>query len=156
MVAGLVQAGFDEPLPLVASSERHLVGIINAWRASHPTKDIPGAIALQRKKCGFKHIFKKELAFVTTAEHVWVERFKISDLYMGWILKEGDGTCMMVRLCHGNGGGYRGYGAWLGGDLSFTNKAIAATSRAAHSVSLKGDVSELRHTKEGSVAAGES
>lgn len=154
MLSRLLQAGFNEPLPLVASSERHLIGIVTAWMATHPGEGPPGSVGLLQRYCGVKYRYGRELTFATTKDYVWVERFKISDSYMGWILKESDGTCTMVKACHGNTGHYRGYNSWLGGDLGFTSKAIADTLGSARSMSFGGDGVGVGNVQEKPTTAG--
>ena len=107
---------------------------------SHPGKDPPGAKPLQTQYCGYKHTYRKVLTLASTSEYVWVERFKISEDHMGWILKDGDGSCMLV-INHGNGGNWRGYHGWLGADLGFTTLTIAHTGLEVRDVSAM-DVSD--------------
>ena len=100
---------------------------LNDWIAEHPGSIPPGAVPLQSQFCGYKHPYIKELTFACTSEHVWVERSRINQKYMGWILKEADGSCMLVEPDYGNGSAWRGYYGWLGADLGFTFETVAYT-----------------------------
>ena len=100
---------------------------LNGWIGEHPGRYPPGAVPLQSQFCGYKHPYKKELTFACTSEHIWVERFKIDQRYMGWILKEADGSCMLVVPAYGNGSAWRGYYGWLGADRGFSFETVAYT-----------------------------
>jgi len=125
IIAGLTQAGFGKPFPMVACSEKDLIGDLTMWMMDHPGRAPPGSVGLQRTYCGLEHPYWEELTFTGTSEHVWVERFTINDSYMGWILREHDESCMLVLKHTLNNAQWRGYHAWLGGDLGFTSLTIA-------------------------------
>ena len=128
-MAGLLAAGFTEPFPIVARKKKGLVKILKAWMECYPGERPPGS-NLKAHSTPRKPSYVKELAFVSTLDHVWVERFNISADYSGWILKEGDGACMLVEANPANTGAWRGYHAWCGAASGFTLLTIANTGPA--------------------------
>ncbi len=128
-MAGLLAAGFTEPFPITASKEEELVKILEAWMECYPGESPPGS-NLRNHYHSKKVSYIKELAFVSTLDHVWVERFNINTDYSGWILTEDDGACMLVEASTGNSGAFRGYHAWCGADFGFTSLTIANTGAA--------------------------
>ena len=124
IISNLLQAGFSNPLPLVTRSQEDLSTLLGAWVTSHPGEVPPAAY----RTTPMKPNYLMEITFATTPETVWTEFFRINEMYIGRMLKDADGSCMLVRPALGNTGNRRGYHAWLGGDLGFTTKVIAGTS----------------------------
>ena len=127
MMAGLLAAGFTAPFPITALKEEELV--IKAWIERYPGEDLPGSKLMEHYK-PTKRSYIKELTFVSTLDHVWVESFIINAVYSGWILKEDDGACMLVERNTANSRGWRGYHAWCGAEFGFTSRTIANTGPA--------------------------
>ena len=129
MVSNLLHAGFTEPFPIITRSQEDLVKVLDEWVA-----DRQGAQPPDSKRCHPSWVrgrfrYGRDITFATTSEIVWADQFRINELYVGWILRDVDGSCMMVKPHHPHGGSQRGYHAWLGGDLGFTTKIIAGTSK---------------------------
>lgn len=78
MMTKLLDAGINQPFPVVASSEEELVRIINEWIDEHPSEDPPGSRTLRKQLCGYKYSYENELTYTATAEYVWVERLQIT------------------------------------------------------------------------------
>ena len=129
MVADLRQSGMTGDLPLAFRSEEDLIDHLEGWMLSYRQKSPPGSVSLERRLLKEHHIFLKPIYFATTSTQVEVERFEISKKYMGWILKDNDGSCVYVVAATGNSGTHRAYHSWLGGDKGFADEVIAASRR---------------------------
>ena len=136
MMAGLLAAGFTEPFPITAPKEEDLVKILEAWMECYPGESPPGFNPRNYLASKISHV--KELVFVSTLDHVWVERFNVNANYSGWILKEDDGACMLVKPNSLNSAAWRGYHAWRGADLGFTSLTIANTGPAPNRKAASG------------------
>ena len=129
LVANLRENGHGVDLPLAFLSVEDLALCLEAWRVSYPSEHPPGSVALVTQEIEIHRVFTTAIYFATTSEVVYVERLKILSLLMGWVLKDRDGACMLVKDSPDNTNHRRGYHGWLGELRGFSILPIADSYR---------------------------
>ena len=107
--------------------------VLERWVESHPSGELPGSVSFKRQHCDRRIAYGRELIFVSTSEHVWVEQRGTSASNMIFILMEDFGSCMLVKPNPMNNNLWQGYHGWLGADLGFTLQTIAQSGAEVRS-----------------------
>lgn len=118
-------------MPLITRSEAELVKALNLWIQDHEGRLPPGSI--KGSILNVQDHIAKQLIFVGTSATVLIDRLLINKTTIGWVLRAADGSCMFTK--HNSMGSnmqWRGYSAWLGDDLGFTDTIIASTDGIHH------------------------
>ena len=140
LVGSLLQAGHTAGLPLAFHSDAALSRHIQDWVAAHPSEGLPGSRPFFRQSINNQHHYSKPIYFSTTSELVNLERFKLSETRMGCVIKDENGSCMLMKSAFGNCGAKRGYQGWLGGDKGFSHLTIADNYNINESPKLRDEV----------------
>lgn len=150
LAADLRKHGFTGDLPLSFRSEGDLVKHLDDWSATHGEDALPGAVLFHSQYMNKERAYLKPLYFASTSQRVRVQRFQISQKYMGWLIKDSDGSCVYVKPADSNGATWRGYYAWLGENKAFSSEVIAATRRGKAAGESKGqEDSDLGNIEDG-------
>lgn len=137
LVASLLSAGFTEPYPVVSFSEAELMHMLDEWMIKHPDEDPPDSRILIPGQLQRTYKYAVTIYLITTSEEVNINARQIMTSRMIYVLSDGDGACMVVRLGKGNNTYRREYHGWLGDDLGFTPKPIASSHWAGYQESAK-------------------
>ena len=116
-----IESGLQDPVPVIAQSEAHLLEILKDWQAQHPNDPIPEwtkskAPRQSSQKCFFART-------TTPISHTFL---RFNHCFVR-IAKGSDGSCMVIDSNSNNSCGWTGYHAWLGADLGFSDYTIIHT-----------------------------
>ncbi|MCJ1465953.1 hypothetical protein MMC07_004572 [Pseudocyphellaria aurata] len=115
----------NEPGPVIASSEEHLVDLVTTWMNVHPNMLLDG---LRRMTASLEHLVESSRAHPMIITHdqesVQVNRIQVNEGVMGWMMKRTDGSCMLGKLT-GHSRTTLKYQLWLGGERGFTSGITA-------------------------------
>ena len=140
MTSLFLQSESSEPMPIIARSQDELGIVLLSWMQEHNWKFPPRAI--QGSILNVKDHVSRRLIFTGTSETIFVDRLLIHEKIIGWVLRAPDGSCMYTKHDQRNSQHWRGYKAWLGGDLGFT-KTVLASSDGNHQKPSKRDRSAV-------------
>ena len=108
----------------------HLRRELLHWMRRNQGKPLPGALKWSADR------FKLTLPIdayasedVSTPSIGKVERFKLDDQCMGWVLRNMDGKVVWLQRVNNFVRGFAQYRGWLGGEAMFTTEPLAYTTR---------------------------
>ncbi|KAL8771976.1 MAG: hypothetical protein Q9209_002641 [Squamulea sp. 1 TL-2023] len=107
--------------PIITRTKTELVALIKTWIEEHPSLRIPELAKYDRNS--LETNFAIEASLSKTRERIWVIRLGVVDMYQGWVLKKPDGFSILVKAQYRKGGYV--YYPWLGGELGYSDEAIA-------------------------------
>ncbi|KAL8960308.1 MAG: hypothetical protein Q9183_005486, partial [Haloplaca sp. 2 TL-2023] len=109
--------------PISSHTKMEIVALVNKWIQAHPNLRVP--VLASYDKIQFQNVFGTEATTTENGERVWILRLGIVDLYQGWVLEKGDGTCTLVKAHYTRKNGHA-YHPWIGGEgFAFADHIIA-------------------------------
>ena len=127
-VPKLIQPEADGPFPVTAQSQEELAAVVREWMANHRNTKLLGVNKI------FNQLISQGPVEVKLTESPicgLVMYVQIDLQHMLRSLQLETGSCLLVRSVKFNRLGWKGFHAWLGGDLGYSKQVFASTDGLA-------------------------
>ena len=127
--------------PVEFNNEEHLLGVLLDWIIGHPRMPLPGGLKYSgdriRSTLPTDAYASEDVNSTSIGK---VERLKVDEKRMGWILRLSSGKIVWLLRTNNFVRNFAQYRGWLGEEALFTSEPLAYTTRPQYTVAVKAPV----------------